>query len=73
MSKDSYIHKILPGSPGGPLLFTFHGTGGDENQFLGLGRDLLPAATVVSPRGDVSELRRGALLPPHRRGRVRHG
>ena len=56
MSKDSYIHKILPGSPGGPLLFTFHGTGGDENQFLGLGRDLLPAATVVSPRGDVSEL-----------------
>ncbi len=55
MSIDSYIHKVLPGLPGGPLLFTFHGTGGDENQFLGLARDLVPAATVVSPRGDVSE------------------
>ena len=55
MSTDSYIHKVLPGAPGGPLLFTFHGTGGDESQFLGLARELLPAATIVSPRGDVSE------------------
>lgn len=55
MSKESYIHKVLPGAPGGPLLFTFHGTGGDENQFPGLARELLPAATIVSPRGDVSE------------------
>ncbi|MBX3571762.1 MAG: alpha/beta hydrolase [Mesorhizobium sp.] len=50
-----YIEKVLPGKPGGPLLFTFHGTGGDENQFPALGRDLMPEATVVSPRGDVSE------------------
>lgn len=55
MSTNSYIHKLLPGAQGGPLLFTFHGTGGDENQFLGLARELLPTATVVSPRGDVSE------------------
>lgn len=55
MSTDSYISRILPGSPGGPILFAFHGTGGDENQFLGLGRELLPGATVVAPRGDVSE------------------
>jgi len=55
MSIDGYIHKILPGTPGGPLLFVFHGTGGDENQLPSLGRDLLPAATIVSPRGDVSE------------------
>ncbi|RUX46088.1 alpha/beta hydrolase, partial [Mesorhizobium sp. M7A.F.Ca.CA.002.09.1.1] len=55
MSKDAYIHKVLPGSPGGPLLFVFHGTGGDENQLLSLGRDLAPQATIVSPRGDVSE------------------
>jgi len=55
MSIDSYIHKVLPGTPGGPLVFTFHGTGGDENQFLGLARALLPSATIVSPRGDVSE------------------
>lgn len=55
MSTQSYTHKVLPGSPGRPLLFTFHGTGGDESQFLGLARELLPEATIVSPRGDVSE------------------
>lgn len=55
MSTSSYIQKVLPGTPGGPLLFTFHGTGGDESQLVQLGRDLLPAATIVSPRGDVSE------------------
>lgn len=55
MSINSYVHKVLPGSPAGPLIFTFHGTGGDESQFLGLARELLPTATIVSPRGDVSE------------------
>ena len=50
-----YIEKVLPGDPGGPILFTFHGTGGDENQFPAFARDLLPEATIVSPRGDVSE------------------
>ena len=55
MAIDAYIHKALPGSPGGPLLFVFHGTGADEGQLPGLGRDLMPDATVISPRGDVSE------------------
>ncbi|TIP27318.1 MAG: alpha/beta hydrolase [Mesorhizobium sp.] len=55
MSNDAYTYKTLPGSPGGPLLFVFHGTGADEDQLLSLGRDLAPQATVVSPRGDVSE------------------
>ncbi|MGC3974956.1 MAG: alpha/beta hydrolase [Nitrospira sp.] len=40
MSKDAYIHKVLPGSPGSPLLFVFHGTGADENQLLDFGREL---------------------------------
>lgn len=55
MTKDSYIHRTAGGPAGGPLLFVFHGTGADENQFLGLGQELLPAATVIAPRGDVSE------------------
>ncbi|RUV04764.1 alpha/beta hydrolase [Mesorhizobium sp. M6A.T.Cr.TU.017.01.1.1] len=55
MSKDAYIHKVLPGSPGSALLFVFHGTGADESQLLSLGRDLAPQATIISPRGDVSE------------------
>ena len=55
MSRDSYIHKVLPGAPGGPLIFAFHGTGGDERQLAGLAGELMPGATVVSPRGAVSE------------------
>ncbi|HEY4193329.1 MAG TPA: alpha/beta hydrolase [Mesorhizobium sp.] len=55
MDANAYIHKALPGVPGGPLLFVFHGTGADENQLPGLGRELMPDASVVSPRGDVSE------------------
>ncbi len=55
MSKDAYIHEALPGSPGGPILFVFHGTGGDETQLVPLGRELVPNAAIVAPRGDVSE------------------
>ena len=55
MTSESYTHKRLPGAPGGALLFVLHGTGGDENQFPALGRELMPDATIVSPRGDVSE------------------
>lgn len=56
MSRDSYVHQTRTGVSGGPALFLFHGTGGDESQLLSLGRELLPAATLVSPRGDVSEM-----------------
>lgn len=50
-----YIFKEKAGLPARPILFTFHGTGGDENQFLDFGSRLLPESTIVSPRGDVSE------------------
>jgi phospholipase/carboxylesterase len=55
MSEDSYVHKVRPGQPGAPLLVVLHGTGGDEKQFFDFGSRLLPDATVISPRGDVSE------------------
>jgi phospholipase/carboxylesterase len=55
MSYDSYVHRARPGAPGSPILFVFHGTGGDENQFFDFGGRLLPNATVISPRGDISE------------------
>ena len=55
MSYDSYVHRARPGAPGSPILFVFHGTGGDENQFCDFGGRLLPNATVISPRGDISE------------------
>lgn len=50
-----YILRATKGTPGAPLVFTFHGTGGDENQFHGLAEQLWPDGHVVSPRGDVSE------------------
>jgi phospholipase/carboxylesterase len=37
------------------VIFTFHGTGGDERQLHDLGAALVPGARVVSPRGDVDE------------------
>lgn len=55
MSTDSYLHQAIAGGADEPLLFLFHGTGGDEHQLLELGRDLLPDAGLISPRGDVSE------------------
>jgi phospholipase/carboxylesterase len=56
MPINSYKHRSHPAEmPGNPLLFVFHGTGGDENQFFDFGRQLLPEAGIISPRGDVSE------------------
>lgn len=65
-----YIFRERAGLPARPILFTFHGTGGDENQFLDFGARLLPEATVVSPRGDVSE--NGALRFFRREGEGRY-
>jgi phospholipase/carboxylesterase len=55
MSTDSYIARIKAPEPGAPLVFVFHGTGGDETQFFDLAQQILPDAGVISPRGDVSE------------------
>lgn len=55
MVDHGYVHRLKAGAPGNPLFFVFHGTGGDERQFFDFGGDLLPEATIVSPRGDVSE------------------
>lgn len=56
MSTDLYLHARLDGQPDAPVVFAFHGTGGDEHQFTGLIRQILPIATVIAPRGDVSEM-----------------
>ena len=55
MATDNYVHHLASAGPGKPLLFLFHGTGGDERQLLQLGAELAPGAGIVSPRGDVSE------------------
>lgn len=55
MSKSAYHHITKAPAAGAPLVFTFHGTGGDEHQFTGLVQQLLPDAGIVSPLGDVLE------------------
>lgn len=55
MDTELYIHRYRSATPGAPLAFLFHGTGGDENQLSGLGEELMHGAATVSPRGDVSE------------------
>jgi phospholipase/carboxylesterase len=50
-----YVAARTPAPAGAPVVFTFHGTGGDERQFHDLGAALVPGARVDSPRGDVDE------------------
>lgn len=54
--KLSYEHAFHAGTdPNSPPLLLLHGTGGDENDLLPLGRDLSPGSALLSPRGDVLE------------------
>ena len=58
-----FVHHYVPPSAdaetaGGTTLLLLHGTGGDEQDLLPLGRALLPGAGMLSPRGKVLE--RGA-------------
>jgi phospholipase/carboxylesterase len=56
MSKSDFVHVYVPGTtPGASALLLLHGTGGDENDLVPLGQQLLPGASLLSPRGKVSE------------------
>jgi predicted esterase len=52
-----FIHHYIPGdeTPARRVLLLLHGTGGDENDMIPLGRDLDPSAALLSLRGNVLE------------------
>jgi phospholipase/carboxylesterase len=51
-----FVHRFVPAEePGAPTLLLLHGTGGDENDLLPLGRMLDERAALLSPRGKVLE------------------
>lgn len=57
-SSDANIYRHYAkaaAAPAAPLVFAFHGTGGNERQFADLASRILPEAGIVAPRGDVSE------------------
>jgi phospholipase/carboxylesterase len=57
MSPDlGFDHRFLAGEDeSGPTLLLLHGTGGNEEDLIPLGQDLAPYASILSPRGKVSE------------------
>ncbi len=55
MAVDSFIHRFVPGAAESPTLLLLHGTGGDEDNLLDLGRALSPGSALLSPRGKVLE------------------
>jgi phospholipase/carboxylesterase len=56
----SFVHKYVPaneasGNKRAITLLLLHGTGGNENDLLPLGRELAPNAALLSPRGKILE------------------
>ncbi len=51
-----FVHRFVPAENGSPVtLLLLHGTGGNEEDLVPLGRELAPGAAILSPRGKVSE------------------
>jgi len=51
-----FVHRFVPAEePGAPTLLLLHGTGGNEDDLLPLGRMIDDRAALLSPRGKVLE------------------
>ncbi len=50
-----FIHRFVPGEESPDTLLVLHGTGGNENDLIGIGQAIAPGAAILSPRGNVLE------------------
>ena len=50
-----FTHRFVQAGTHGPVLLLLHGTGGNEDDLLDLGKSLHPGAALLSPRGKVLE------------------
>ena len=57
MGEPGFIHQFIPAAAAAPhrVLLLLHGTAGNENDMVPLGRDLDPDAALLSLRGNVLE------------------
>jgi len=57
IENQNFVHNFISGDDASnrPTLLLLHGTGGDENDLLPLGRELWPEASLLSLRGKVLE------------------
>ena len=58
MTQDlGFVHRYTPAqdSTSGETLIVLHGTGGNENDLIGIGQSIAPGAAILSPRGNVTE------------------
>jgi predicted esterase len=58
MTEDlGFIHRFVPAgdSASGETVIVLHGTGGNENDLIGIGQAIAPGAAIISPRGNVLE------------------
>jgi predicted esterase len=52
-----FVHRFFASQDktSGETLLVLHGTGGDENDLIGIGQSIAPGAAILSPRGNVLE------------------